>query len=214
MNDFGVSGSWSGQDNMFAGQWINKNTGEKITISNSIIDNNEMILITSIGQMSMDELGDYIQLGEEEKTPQVSMKQTNKKSSNNVNQTSVEVKQEINDNFSNYLLPEDEALLNSSTPIVTNSNNYIHTVTPSNKEVKEIHTTNNTILEKFFKDNKASINININFDFDEDELKTIMKYVDVSLDDVCEYVYENLFNKETIKKEIHTVIYNKLENQI
>ena len=213
MNDFGVSGNWSGQDNMFAGQWINKNTGEKITISNSLIDeNNQMILMTSIGQISMDELSEYIQLGEEEEAPQVSMKQTNKKSSNTIKQTLSEVKQEINDDFPNYLLPEDQELLNGTPKVV--KNNYIPTVTPSNKQVKEVHTTNNVILEKFFKDNKASINININFDFDEDELKTIMKYVDVSLDDVCEYVYENLFNKETIKKEIRTVIYDKLENQI
>ena len=210
MNDFGVSGNWAGQDNMFAGQWINKNTGEKITINNNLIDeNNQMILITSIGQMSMDELGDYIQIGEEE-TPQVSMKPSNKKSSTITTKQNMQISEEV---INDYLLPEDKALLNG-TPQVVENNNYIPEVTLNNKPVKEVHTTNNVILEKFFKDNKASINININFDFDEDELKTIMKYVDVSLDDVCEYVYENLFNKETIKREIRTVIYDKLENQI
>ena len=39
-----------------------------------------------------------------------------------------------------------------------------------------------------------------------------MKYVDLNVDDICEYVYENIFNKDTIKNAIDKLITNKLNS--
>lgn len=211
MNNSGISGNWSGQDNMFAGQWINKNTGEKITVNNSLIDeNNQMILITSIGQMTMDELGDYIQIGEEEEAPMVSMKQTNVKSSTTSAKQNTQMPTEVIDD---YLLPEDKALLNGiphkdilDAPHVTTS--------PSIPQTKQ-ETKHKDILDKFFgNEESTTLKVNMNFNFDIDELKTLMKYIDLNLDDICEYIYENVVNKDAVKKQIKETIYNYLENSI
>lgn len=186
-NNTEVTGTWNGGDNMFNGKWIHRETGQKILITNSLIDeNNQMILMTSIGQLTMDELSRYyIQDTDEEIDEQPSQ--------NN---------QQINNE--DYLLPEDRNLLDQK--ITTQNNQYTQEIIQPIQNNK-----NNEILSKFFGDNKnISLNININFDFNVDELKTIMKYTDVSEDDISNYIYENIINKENIKKEINNLLLNKL----
>ena len=108
----------------------------------------------------------------------------------------------ISSSMDKYLLPEDKDLLNRK-------------VTKQQKEIiqEPVKNKHNDILEKFFKDNQnISCDINLNFDFNIDELKTIMKYTDVTVDDICEYIYENIINKENIKKEISYLFKDKIEN--
>lgn len=212
MNDNGVTGNWFGQDNMFAGQWINKNTGEKITINNSLIDeNNQMILMTSIGQMSMDELSNYIQLGEDD-SPAVSMKQTNVKSSTTSVKQNTQMPTEVIDD---YLLPEDKALLNGTTNKDISDIPYVTiTTSPSMQQTKQ-DTKNKDILDKFFgNEESTTLKVDMNFNFDINELKTLMKYIDLNLDDIGEYIYENVVNKDALKKQIKETIFNYLENSI
>ena len=48
------------------GEWMNKNTGQKIQVRNSIIDGDQMIIITNMGQISMEEFSrNYIQASDE-----------------------------------------------------------------------------------------------------------------------------------------------------
>ena len=48
------------------GDWINKNTGQKIHVKNSVIDGDQMIIITNLGQLSMDEFSrNYIQVSDD-----------------------------------------------------------------------------------------------------------------------------------------------------
>ena len=48
------------------GEWMNKNTGQKIRVRNSIIDGDQMIIITNMGQISMEEFSrNYIQASDE-----------------------------------------------------------------------------------------------------------------------------------------------------
>jgi len=183
-----VSGQWISGDNMFAGQWVNRNNGQRITISNSMIDeNNEMILITSIGEMSMDELSrNYIQ--DTESGDQII--------DNNVTPASPE----------NYLLPEDQDLLNQKVQYKPQSQ-------PSFIEQKPVSKYQD-VLDKFFGENKSSLlNLKIDFDFNIDELKTLMKYIDLNTDDIAEYVFDNMINKEKIKKEIDKIINNKFKTK-
>lgn len=184
-----VTGQWVAEDNMFSGKWINRITGEKITINNSLIDNNEMILITSIGQLTMDELSkNYVQDIDGENEIITPDNQPN-----------------LNNYEEKYLLPEDQDILNqkvsSRKPIVTNT---IQVETKLSK--------NQNVLDKFFNHNTVKFDIDIDFDCNYDELKTLMKYVDLNVDDICEYVYENIFNKDTIKNAIDKLITNKLNS--
>lgn len=184
-----ISGTWNDGDNMFHGKWIHRDTGERITITNSLIDeNNQMVLMTSIGQIGMDELSKYyIQDSEniDEQQP------INNKQSDNFND--------------NYLLPEDKDILDRKVTPKKVKNTFVEQETPKVSKNKDI-------LDKFFADNKnISLNMNINFNFNEDELKTIMKYTDVTKDDICEYIYENIVNKDNIKKEINNLLLNKLD---
>lgn len=192
-NKLTVSGNWISDDNMFSGTWVNRDTGQKIIISNSVInENNEMILMTSIGQMSMNELSRYY-VQDTDETPEVSMSETPTNQSDN----------------DSYLLPEDRNILDrkiTSKPIQT-----IHQEVPEEIIIKTNKKRNEEILDKFFSDNKNIVlNIVMSFDFNEEELKTIMKYTDVTIDDICEYIYENIVNKENIKKEINQIIFSKL----
>jgi len=140
----------------------------------------------------------------------VSMKQTNVKSSTTSAKQNTQILAEVIDD---YLLPEDKALLNGTphkdildVPHVTTS--------PSIPQTKQ-ETKHKDILDKFFGNEKSTtLKVNMNFNFDIDELKTLMKYIDLNLDDICEYIYENVVNKDALKKQIKETIYNYLENSI
>ena len=142
--------------------------------------------------------------------PIVSMKQTNVKSSNTSAKQNPQMPTEVIDN---YLLPEDKALLNG----VPHKDilDVPHVMTSSSAPQTKQETKHKDILDKFFgNEESTTLKVDMNFNFDINELKTLMKYIDLNLDDICEYVYENVVNKDAVKKQIKETIYNYLENSI
>lgn len=170
---------------MISGTWVNTYNGEIIKVVNTIIDGDKMIIITNKGQqLSMEEFSNnYIQ----------SEDLTN---GNNIN---IPLKQSpvlpTNNNEEEYY---DQSLLNkplkSTKPNIDNQNLNIN-------PTKEI-------LDKFFNkidiDNKESLlNISINTDLIPlDKLKIIIEYMDLSLEDISNYMVDNIINKEHLSNMI------------
>lgn len=177
-----------------SGRWINKRTGHAINVRNSIMDGDNMVIITDKGQISMNEFSrDYIQasddiydesgkvIGHEEVTPE--------------------------DYGQNADWQQIQELMNS----------------PANLNVQPGKTspvktsTNDEIIKKVF-DKLTSypkIDVDIKWDdFPEAQIKTLVDFLDISIDDISKYIITNYVNVEALALEITDILKSKLNKNI
>lgn len=180
-------------DLMISGTWVNKYTGEVINVMNSVTEGNNMLIITDKGQISMDEFSrDYIQ------TEDPSQFQGINNQYQDLRHLVGGGEQTTQDFQENYLDIPLGDIKKSSKP---------------NEENKK----ENSILKKFFDkiDNKDKL-LSIEFDptiLPKKELQTIITYLDVSLGEIAEYISNNIFSKQYVKKiildKLSDIIFNK-----
>lgn len=192
------------------GDWINKNTGQKIHIKNSVIDGDQMIIITNLGQLSMDEFSrNYIQVSDDMYDMNGKIITTN------------EYAQQINKN-----LPKVETLDNQEYTINYNPVDFNNTecITMTNDEAKAtaftINESSNTtsitnigLIKKVFDkvNAKPEINVTINFnEFPKEQIATLVNFLDVSIDDIANYLYTEYVNENNVKEQIKSIINREL----
>lgn len=186
------------EDLMISGSWINKRTGQKVTIRNSIIDGDSMILITDKGQLSMEEFSNnYIQVSDE-----IYDENNNVIGKSQVNNSEIITDNYFDSNDSIYMSSSNNSKIEK--PIIAND------VQP---KIVESEPQSYKILEKFFnkiqnKEDLVKLDINFNI-LPKSELKTIIEYLDVSLEDLSNYISNNIISTETISK----IIFNKLNDE-
>lgn len=167
---------------MITGQWINKRTGKTINVRNTIIDGDNMIIISDAGQIGMEEFSrDYIQASDE-------------------------------------IYNEDGKVIghekmNFSPMEIEN------TITrPIKKEVakkKEVESESDKIIRKMFSKILSAPKINISIDwidFPKEQLKTLIDYLDVSMDDISRYIIKNYMNESDIAIVLKEVLEEKLDS--
>ncbi len=172
-------------DTMISGKWLNKNTGEIIVVNNSIIDGDQMILITSNGQMSMNEFtNNYIQVSDEiyNENGQVIKQEPIENDEYSQMIQELNVNQEINNSKSSIL----------DKPVSKNK---------SNQQSTSENQTKKNILKKFFEKAVSDgqvLSFNINLEnCNLNELKIIMEYTGITNTDISEYILNEFFDKET-----------------
>ena len=189
------------------GDWINKNTGQKIHVKNSVIDGDQMIIITNLGQLSMDEFSrNYIQVSDDIYDMNGKIITTNEYAQQiNKNLPKVETldTQEyiINDkpvDFNNIAITTDEAKATTFT---------------INKSSNTTSITNIGLIKKVFDkvNAKPEINVTINFnEFPKEQIATLVNFLDVSIDDIANYLYTEYVNENTVKEQIKSIINREL----
>lgn len=189
------------------GDWINKNTGQKIHVKNSVIDGDQMIIITNLGQLSMDEFSrNYIQVSDDIYDMNGKVITTNEYAQQiNKNLPKVETldTQEyiINDkpvDFNNIAITTDEAKATAFT---------------INKSSNTTSITNIGLIKKVFDkvNAKPEINVTINFnEFPKEQIATLVNFLDVSIDDIANYLYTEYVNENTVKEQIKSIINREL----
>lgn len=170
---------------MISGTWLNKNTGQKITVNNTIIDGDEMVLITSIGQLTMNEFTrDYIQVSDD-------IYNANGEVIDNAPIDNYEVAIQ-NYDIEDALKPKPQNI--ESTKI---------------KENKQ-DTSKVEIIKKFFeKSNSNNQILTVNLDLKNcniSELKIIMEYTGITSKDISEYILNEFLDKDQLKEIINTQI--------
>ena len=190
-------------NDMVSGVWVNKNTGEKITVSNSVIDGNNMILMTNIGQISMDEFSrNYIQASDDifDESGKVIDHQPI-----DVNDIVITNDNTINErNNSSYYYKSDDL-----SNIIVSSKKEKAQIIINDTEPEEYK-----VLEKFFNklDNPESL-ISIDIDFEKlplDKLKTLVEYLDIDKEIIAKYMSEKFININTLGN----IILNKVEQYL
>ena len=176
---------------MISGKWINKNDGSIISIRNTVMDGDNIILITDKGELDMNSFSkNYIQVSDETYD-------------NNGNVVSTNDKFDISEMTSNYnetsVNTFDNETFNKLTKGITNTH---HQNANSSIHIETTNTSDNfKLIDKVFSKVKhePSINIDISWiDFPNDKVQMLMDTFDVDKNEISEYIYNKYLNKDII----------------
>lgn len=175
-----------------SGRWLNKRNGQMINIRNSVMDGDNMIIITDKGQISMTEFSrDYIQASDDiyDETGKIIGHE--------------EVKHEDYAENPDWL--QIQEMMN--TP-------HMHNV---NQHKQPVINTNDQIIKKVFDKltTYPKINVDIKWDdFPEAQMQTLVNFLDISIDDISKYIIKNYVNVEALALEITEILKSKLNKNI
>lgn len=200
MNNNGISGreimpSDGGMG--ISGKWINKRTGQVVNVMNSVMDGDDMIIISDKGQISMSEFSqDYIQTSDE----------IYDEAGNLIG------KEPINtDDFKQ--IQEYEQINKSS---INNSMK-----NKAKNKAKDKETTqedpNIKIIKKVFDKltSYPTITIDVKWDdFPEAQIHTLVDYLDISIDDISTYIIKKYINIDSLSANMKNIINTKLKKNI
>ena len=180
---------------MISGKWINKNDGSIISIRNTVMDGDNIILITDKGELDMNSFSkNYIQVSDETYDNNGNIVSTNDKFdiseiTPNYNETSVNT-------FDNETF--NKLTKGIATIYQQNANSSIHIETTNTSD-------NFKLIDKVFSKVKhePSINIDISWiDFPNDKVQMLMDTFDVDKNEISEYIYNKYLNKDIIIKSL------------
>ena len=178
---------------MISGKWINKNDGSIISIRNTVMDGDNIILITDKGELDMNSFSkNYIQVSDETYDNNGNVVSTNDKFdiseiTPNYNETGVNT-------FDNETF--NKLTKGIATTYQQNANSSIHIETTNTSD-------NFKLIDKVFSKVKhePSINIDISWiDFPNDKVQMLMDTFDVDKNEISEYIYNKYLNKDIIIK--------------
>ena len=176
---------------MISGKWINKNDGSIISIRNTVMDGDNIILITDKGELDMNSFSkNYIQVSDETYDNNGNVVSTNDKFdiseiTPNYNETGVNT-------FDNETF--NKLTKGIATTYQQNANSSIHIETTNTSD-------NFKLIDKVFSKVKhePSINIDISWiDFPNDKVQMLMDTFDVDKNEISEYIYNKYLNKDII----------------
>lgn len=175
-----------------SGTWVNKRTGEKVQVSSSVIDGDNMVVMTNLGPINMDKFGEtYIQVSDD-----LYDNNGNKIGRQDVvlDDFMVKDKKPIKSVPTPSFLDEFETIdeikgkTQKSTPAVN----------PSSPQMSQQEELLHKLFDKI--ESKPVVKISVEWkDYPKDEIEMLKKFFDVTDDDVTEYFYDHYINSENAK---------------
>lgn len=167
---------------MITGRWINKRTGKPINVRNTIIDGDNMIIISDAGQIGMEEFSrDYIQASDEiynEDGKVIGHEQ--------MNFTPMEIENTI------------------TRPVKKEVAKKKEVESESDKIIKKM-------FSKMLSIPKLNLNVEW-IDFPKEQLNTLINYLDVSIDDIAKYIVKNYMNESDVAIVLKEVLQKNLDS--
>ena len=173
----------SGNNGMdIAGSWINKRTGQKVNVRQSVQDGDNMIIITDKGQISMEVFSrDYIQASDE-------------------------IYDESGKVIDSKPMEMDEDL--SAIMDYENGNNGMPAYTPT----PVVNPNDQIIKKVFDKlTSFPEVKVDIKWDdFPEAQINTLVNFLDVKIEDISKYIINNYVNSQALSESIDKILKDKL----
>jgi len=155
---------------MITGKWINKLTGKTINVRNTIIDGDNLIIISDAGQITMDEFSrNYIQASDE-----------------------------IYDESGKVIGKEKLNFGPIEQPTMIQNNN--KTSNQQVSKTPQENETTKLIKKMFSKiDSSPEISINIDWkNFPKEQLNTLINFLDVDINEISKYITKNYINTSSL----------------
>lgn len=198
------------EDFNISGTWINRLTGDKITVRNTFIDGDNMIIQSSDGrQISMNEFQNYIQMTDDknggdvtdeinnirdlEKERRVVVGAYNNASHNNP----YDFDKTTNENIKSTLKTEEKRAITKNIE--------------KEKPISESYKLLNKLFEKIDLDVDVKVDLDCT-NFPVKELNMLQTFYDVSIDDISDYMIKNVINDTLFRSAVSTYIKNQLTN--
>lgn len=190
-------------DSMISGKWMNKNTGQIINVRDSVMDGDNMIIITNYGTIPMNEFANnYIQASDEIYDSSGKIISTTEMSFDEIaNLHNTEIKR------------GNVKLFNDDTTVINHiEHESISETKPVNKKIND-YDLNFTLIDKLFEKTNFNPNINIKISGDnlpKVEIKMLMDIYDINIDDISKYIIDKYINTENIIDAINNTIKTEL----
>lgn len=180
------------------GKWFNPHSGDVINVRDSLIDGDEMYLITDKGRMSMQQFQQYLQVDENEVIPNESA----------LAQSFTDIKSQLAATATNdgALSPDLDIFVDKTIQELPKTNNEqpIFQQPVQSSATVNTHKENKSfeMIDKIF--TKSNIVPKIKLIIEDDnfpynELAMLMEYFEVSPDDIAEYVKDKFITGDIIK---------------
>lgn len=213
------------------GNWMNKNNGQVIFVKDSVIDGDNMLIITNRGTIDMNTFSnDYIQVSEDvydnhgnvidkstfdaSEMIQYSSNQEQSRhvtpsmlrENNITNNTAAEVSRNVIEETPLENTFDDIELKNSKVEVIREESRTVK------EEVKKEVSYNEQLLDKLFTKKKLDkdsikLNIDINSDtFPKEELNMLKLIYDVTNEDIAKYIKNHIITDDVIIKSIENMI--------
>ena len=168
-----------------SGAWMNKRTGQKVNVRQSIQDGDNMIIITDRGQISMEVFSrDYIQASDE----------IYDESGKVIDNKPMEMDEDLN------AILEYENAINNAAPSYTPA----PVVNPNDQIIKKV-------FDKLTSFPEVKVEIKWD-DFPEAQINTLVNFLDVKIEDISKYIINNYVNNQALSESIDKILNDKLNN--
>ena len=169
-----------------AGVWMNKHTGQKIRVRQSIQDGDNMIIITDNGQLPMNIFSrDYIQASDEIYDEDGKV----------IDSKPMEMDEDMT------AIMDYESSNNGSFPYSQQAP--VQTVNPNEQIIKKVFDKLTSFPE---------INIDIKWDdFPVAQINTLVNFLDVNIEDISSYIIKNYVNSQVLSDSIKEILNSKLK---
>ena len=164
------------------GTWMNKRTGQKVNVRQSVQDGDNMIIITDRGQISMDVFSrDYIQASDE----------IYDESGKVIDNKPMEMDEDLGAIM-------DYENCNAGMPAYES----IPVVNPNDQIIKKV-------FDKLTSFPKVKVDVQWD-DFPEAQINTLVNFLDVKVADISNYIINNYVNSQALSESIDKILKDKL----
>lgn len=183
-----------------SGKWFNPHNGNVVYVRDSLIDGDNMYVITDKGRMSMDEFSAYTQVEEDDILPDGPV----------VNMVNGDLKSQLMAGMSvEGLAPDTDIFVDKSINDgnIKITENQVIEKQPNSEVTINIpeHDKSYDMIDKIFSKSNIVPKIQLVIDdntFPYAELGMLMEYFDVTADDIAEYVKDKFITGDAVKESI------------
>lgn len=211
-----------GENAMVSGEWMNKFTGEVVTVRDSIIDGDNMLIITNKGHIDMRDFSDnYIQASDalyDERGNIIGREDIDIKDFQVVTPKMIQDAEKAKKDFNNEFMNIDEFITEAPdeadtiTNIVTEKPNQLKEHDIIERPAEKAVSVNYDIIDKVFKKINTVPQIKIDLewdDFPKEQINTLINYLDIDINDIASYILNKYINND-INDIIITCINRKI----
>ena len=164
------------------GTWMNKRTGQKVNVRQSVQDGDNMIIITDKGQISMEVFSrDYIQASDE----------IYDESGKVIDNKPMEMDEDLG-----AIMDYENG--NAGMPVYES----IPVVNPNDQIIKKV-------FDKLTSFPEVKVEIKWD-DFPEAQINTLVNFLDVKVADISNYIINNYVNSQALSESIDKILKDKL----
>jgi hypothetical protein len=189
---------------MISGEWMNKRTGRKIMVRDSIIDGDQMVVITNCGNIDMNTFSrDYIQTSDD----------LYDEAGNVIGKEAVKVEEVVQQTPQTTMLqqplqPQIDVL---HQPIAGGQLQQTSTAKLSTVQDEEL--AHEGMIQKILNkiESKPKINLSIEWtEFPTNELKMLVDYFDVTTHDIAAYIGKHFVDGDAVAASIEDFLQKRL----